>query len=176
MACLKKKFWVTAASSLNDVSKIVEDSTPVSKVNKAVITGTEKGEVLVPFFDWQGFFTGLGWKKISQISSYSHFTFTLNDNMGSVKCSNGIDDEGSNFLIGMLPSENEFPTQIYPEGLTQARKKYLFEKIREYCSPETADLLCPLPTETVSEHGDEDEPLAGPSEPPQKKKRGRPKK
>lgn len=37
------------------------------------------------------------------------------------------------------------PAKIVPDGLTDARKKYLFQHIRQYCTPETKDLLCPCP-------------------------------
>nr|CAD7457150.1 unnamed protein product [Timema tahoe] len=53
--------------------------------------------------------------------------------------------------------EDTAPQQILPEDLTLERKKYLYDKIREFGSPETADVVCPRPPESSD---DEDDPEA----------------
>jgi len=40
---------------------------------------------------------------------------------------------------------NDMPDTITPVGLTQARKEYLYSKIRQYVSDEVKDKLCPKP-------------------------------
>nr|CAD7406128.1 unnamed protein product [Timema poppensis] len=44
--------------------------------------------------------------------------------------------------------EDTAPQQIFHEGLTLKRKKYLYDEIRAFCSPETADIVCPRPPES----------------------------
>jgi hypothetical protein len=39
------------------------------------------------------------------------------------------------------------PKEIVPSGLDEARRKYLFKEIREFCTPGTRDLVCPEPPE-----------------------------
>jgi len=39
-------------------------------------------------------------------------------------------------------------TEIVPEGLDHKRQAYLFKEIREFCTPETRDLVCPSPEPT----------------------------
>jgi hypothetical protein len=45
-----------------------------------------------------------------------------------------------------IPSPSTLPEQIFPKGLPLQRQWYLYDKIREYCSPETKDITCPLPS------------------------------
>ena len=40
----------------------------------------------------------------------------------------------------------DFPELVHPSGLSDARQWYLFQKIRDFCSDETKDIVCPLPT------------------------------
>ena len=40
---------------------------------------------------------------------------------------------------------HDFPDEIQPRGLSLERQWYLYDKIREYCSHETRDLVCPHP-------------------------------
>lgn len=42
-----------------------------------------------------------------------------------------------------------FPSEISPEGLSLQRRRYLAKEIREFCSPDTRDLVCPIPEGTV---------------------------
>ena len=44
------------------------------------------------------------------------------------------------------PSATELPRIVEPKGLTAARQWYLYEKIRLYCSKQSQDITCPLPS------------------------------
>ena len=44
------------------------------------------------------------------------------------------------------PSMEDFPELVLPSDLSDARQWYLFQKIREFCSEETKDIVCPLPS------------------------------
>jgi len=50
---LKAKFRRTEVSSVPELAKCIEDSTPVSKLNRAVIVGSEHGEIFISTYDWQ---------------------------------------------------------------------------------------------------------------------------
>jgi len=39
----------------------------------------------------------------------------------------------------------DLPEALTPTGLSTDRKKYLYEKIRDYCPDSSKDILCPLP-------------------------------
>ena len=44
-----------------------------------------------------------------------------------------------------FPPIGELPQKILPKGLSDVRKKYLFEKIRKFCSYESRDMVAPNP-------------------------------
>ena len=46
------------------------------------------------------------------------------------------------------PFPDQLPEVIQPEGLSLERKKYLYEKIREYVRPDCSNLVCPDPNYT----------------------------
>lgn len=71
-----------------------------------------------------------------------------------MSCKTALDD------IGVLHTVFEAeplgsPQLIKPDGLSDARKKYLFEKIRQYCKEECKDLLCPEVYTVTSEEQEE---------------------
>lgn len=148
---LKRKFRCSYTSSLADLVEVVNTSTPASKVNFAVLTGTEDSQVLVKVHDWQAFFTQQSWLKLLNITRYSHFEFS-HEWKGEVKCR--ITGDPNAFLNTISKSKQVygFPVEIIPEGLSEARKKYLFENIRPYCKQETKDLLCPKPITTDNDN------------------------
>ena len=45
----------------------------------------------------------------------------------------------------ILPSSSTLPNEINPDGLTAERKNYLYHEIRQFCKPETEDLVAPAP-------------------------------
>ena len=47
----KQYFRKSKASNLAEVADIVRESTPRSKLNKAVITGSQSGQMFVPIYD-----------------------------------------------------------------------------------------------------------------------------
>ncbi|KAG8257715.1 54S ribosomal protein L4, mitochondrial [Homalodisca vitripennis] len=77
----------------------------------------------------------------------------------------------------MFPTEDGphgFPQEITPEGMTRARKEYLYKNIRQYCKDEFKDVLCPCPEPNAEESTgavdpDDDGPEAVPG--PSKKRR-----
>jgi hypothetical protein len=50
------------------------------------------------------------------------------------------------------------PVELTPSGLDSKRQAYLYKEIREFCTPETRDLVCPPPTEVQDYEGGAGEP------------------
>ena len=81
---LKRRFRRTAVSCLDDLSKVVESSTPVKKVNTAQVVADESGvNINVPSYDWQKFLTS-HFKPFVGIKKVGHFRFS-SDMQGKVE-------------------------------------------------------------------------------------------
>lgn len=145
----KKKFRLSKASCLQQVEKIVEDSTNIG-LNRPIRTGSESGEVIVPIYDWLSFFKQNNWKAVKDITKVSHFEFksvvegVSEKGVVYTKTALGATETRTVLTLNVEPTE-DFPTVVAPEGLSYNRKKYLFNKIREYCEDEWKDTLCPDP-------------------------------
>lgn len=152
----KMLFRITEAYTIEDVANIVQMS---SVVNKPVITANEKEELKIDFWKWTDFFfETLNWTKIPLITSYSHFEFNRKK-PGVVTCFKSLEDEGIEFKIGFLDDKKNLSITDdqfadLSSGLTEERKEYLFKNIREFCSDESKDILCPRPAKmTESKRG-----------------------
>ncbi|KAG8270566.1 hypothetical protein J6590_083241 [Homalodisca vitripennis] len=172
----KKTFRNTYVSSMSDLVDCVKKSTPTTHVNSGVVVGNEKGEVAVPVYDWLSFLQKSGANKVPHVTQYNHFEFN-SLYKGKVHCK--IDIDGNEFIHKMFPTEDGphgFPQEITPEGMTRARKEYLYKNIRQYCKDEFKDVLCPCPEPNAEESTgavdpDDDGPEAVPG--PSKKRRKR---
>lgn len=171
---IKKKVRVDKASCLADVVKIVNDSTPVSKVNQSILTGDEQGQVHVPLHDWLGYFAKKKWKPIKNITTYNHFEFNSDlSDKGKVTCQNIFDGPKTKVdITSDIDPPNDFPPSIVPEGLSWKRKKYLFEKIRPFCAEDHRDLLCADPGPEPNPIVDSEEEVPTPK--PNKKRKKEP--
>ena len=67
----KQKYRRTLVSGLDDIVKVVADSTP-SGVNIPQLVGDEQGSVFVPQFDWGDFLQAF-FKPLAGIKSFQHF-------------------------------------------------------------------------------------------------------
>ena len=98
--------------------------------------------------EWDSFFPKL-FKRIPQITKYQHFRFSA-DAPGSVFYRESWNSEES--AISILKrgitldkvKKARIPRIIQPAGLTE-RKKYLYEQIRQFVTPEYQDITCPQP-------------------------------
>jgi hypothetical protein len=154
---IKKVLRHTPASSINDLVNIINKS---SITNYAVPTGDEKGQVFVTVYDWTGFFNTKLLKVVPNITKYSHFNFDSSW-MGVVNCQEEIcsnDEDVKHVLFSPRTfKKSDHVNEMIPEGLTDERQQYLFEKIRPFCPDETKDVLCPEPLKSLLK---EDEPKA----------------
>lgn len=183
----KQKFRRSTAYLMQHVADIVENSTPKSKVNQSIMVSDERGRQLsFPFKKWTSYFKSLRWKRIPHLTSYYHFKFS-NDKPGIISCRKRLDDIPVDVEIGHIIPPNVTLEEDVSVGLPEARQRYLFSNLREYCKEEYRDVLCP-PIEEVSNGNGVDDPnptQGGPStgepstakvgnDPP--RKRGRPRK
>ncbi|MEQ2184874.1 hypothetical protein GOODEAATRI_012476, partial [Goodea atripinnis] len=63
---------ISLPSTLADIAKVVENSSPESRLNIPQLVGLEDGTVLVNTFDWQAHLSPY-FRKLPQIKSYQHF-------------------------------------------------------------------------------------------------------
>lgn len=180
---LKKKFRKSKVSSLSQLEEVIQSSTP-SGLNQTVKTGTVKGDVLVPLYDWMTYFHVKGWKVCNRITKYLHFYFHSNDK-GIVEtklCLEGATVK--NRITFQTDAIGDSPKVIEPVMMTKKRKQYLYDKIRPYCEENFKDVLCPHPgnadeeTEQPGEttaNVDEPTPQPSPKTPKPKKDQENPK-
>ena len=141
---LKREFRRTKVGCLDDIVWVVEKS---AKVNHVQLVGTQDGQVLVPTYDWSEFFSShFRQTALKGIKSLHHLRFS-HTHTGSVFVKESVSSPER--AIKMLrsdswsPSKDTLPPVIPPQGLSQERKQYLFEKIREFCPEGCKDLVCP---------------------------------
>lgn len=142
-ALLKRTLRRTKISCLDNIVKAFERS---AKVNHAQLVGSQDGQVIVPTYDWGSFlaphFIADPFRGIKKMH-YLRFT-------AGGKCYvRGTSDEKER-VIKILrntlwqPSLTALPPEIIPDGLSTERRWCLY-KIREFCTPETRDTICPIP-------------------------------
>ena len=173
---IKQRFRHTRVDCIDDLARLVERS---SNVNIAQPVGNQlTGERIVPLFNWHNYLQAK-FRKLSHIKQIHKFVFS-SDCPGTVKISEFSNTDESTITLlrdaTWSPSPAELPQLLYPSGLSNERQWYLYEKIRDFCSDDTKDIVCPLPCMPRSSAT----PLPSPSrptisfsgeEPPTKKQR-----
>ena len=141
---LKQKFRKTSVSCLKDIQDVVNTS---AVVNTSQLVGDQSGHVIVPTFDWASYL-GERFKRIPAIKAQHHF-YCSQIKPGAVAVKQFVDFIDLVHAIQLdknwIPRASDLPPLVVPKGLTLERKRYLYQKIREYCSPDTKDLVCPYP-------------------------------
>ena len=160
---LKKKFRMTKVDCLSDIATVVSQS---ATMNHPQLVGDQSGNVIVPTYDWITFFEDRTVKTaLKGIKSYSHFRFSSKE-LGTVNVckSSVVNDRHSPERKIMLlkdvswrPKESGLPSVVIPEGLSLTRQWYLYNKIREFCSLEVKDLVCPMPRKRLLSSDEEEE-------------------
>jgi hypothetical protein len=142
----KQAYRRTRIGCLDDIVRVVESS---ATVNHAQLVGTQDGKVVVPTYDWASFFDEpFRQRALKGIKSMHHLTFT-HSKPGYVIVKDSVDSLEREIKIVQdeewTPSPTNLPPIIQPPGLSQERRQYLFDKIREFCPDECKDLVCPNP-------------------------------
>ena len=144
----KQAYRRTEIGCLEDIVNVVESS---AVVNHAQLVGTQDGQVLVPTYDWAQFFdTRFKQTALKGIKAMHHLTFSrLKPGVVTVKDSVTSPERDITLLLdkNWKPTATDLPPIIPPQGLSQERQQYLYDKIREFCPPECQDLMCPRPTQ-----------------------------
>ena len=141
---VKKAYRHTAVSSLPDMEKVVSNSS-ISGKNIPQPTVDSNGKRHVVWYNWSDYLSQF-FSSIRGISQYHHFQFVSTrkgmvyvkeHSLGIEKAIEICDTVSSIDVSGM-------PEIIYPSGMSRDRRKYLYEKIRPFCSSvEAAELTCP---------------------------------
>ena len=160
---IKRKFRQTDVSSLDDLARVVEES---AACNICQLVGAQDGSTIVFYRYWAGFLSS-HFRHLDGIKQYHHFRFEWNHpGVVFLKKIATADEEERCLLRGVWsPYARDKPPPTPPPGLSLERKKYLFDKIREYCREDTRDLVCPQPDSPLCCSPDRD------CEPPVKKSR-----
>ena len=149
---IKRKFRKTDVSSLDDLAHVVEES---AACNICQLVGAQDGSTIVPSRDWAKFLSS-HFRRLDGIKQYQHFRFER-DHPGVVflRKTATADEEERCLLCGVWsPSPVEKPPPITPAGLSLERRRYLYDKIREYCREDVRDLVCPDPNSPAHERPD----------------------
>ena len=138
----KQMYRRSKIGCLDDIARVIDES---AVVNHAQLVGTQDGTVIVPTYNWAEYFDAPYRKTaLKGIKSMHHLTFTrlcaiVKDSItGPEREINMVKD------CNWKPTATQLPPIIQPPGLSQERKQYLFEKIREFCPPHCHDLVCPV--------------------------------
>ena len=145
---VKKVTKRTFISSLTDIAKCVYPSAETALTNILVIEGLENGKLLVRYHHWKSFLLDI-FRPLPAIRKYHHFSFSTRLKIGEV-CLKEYDDIEELFFNILKHPENAlpvdlFPQPIFPTGMTDERKIYLYKEVRPYCRPGTEDLVAPNP-------------------------------
>ena len=85
-------------------------------------------------------------KKVIGIKKFHHFSFDSSQ-PGVVAVKEHSNSPEKVMELVKIPSNfTDYPNQISPKGLSVERQWYLYEKIRDFCSEDSRDATCPLPS------------------------------
>lgn len=145
---IKRLFRRTKVSCLKDISDVVENSTQQG-INIPQLVGDESGKVFIPVYDWVNFLLPV-YTKFVGLKKQHHFLFSA-DQPGCMRFKRYAESNEETYRLRKKEIVAGMPEIIQPDGLDAARKKYLYEQIREFCSDETKDLVCPCPVADAAE-------------------------
>ena len=131
---LKQRFRLTRVDCTDELTR--ERS---SNVNIAQPVGNQR---IVPLFDCHNYFE-------AKFRKLTHKFVFSSDCPGTVNISEFSNTNESTITLlhdaTWSPSPAELPQLLYPTGFSNERQWYLYEKIRDFCSDDTKDIVCPLP-------------------------------
>ena len=159
---LKRAFRRTRVGCLDDIVRVVEES---AEVNHTQLVGAQDGTVIVPTYDWAGYFDPFFKQNAFKGIKVMHHMRFSKQHFGKAFVKNSVDSQEREISLlrdlGWQPAIKELPPIVPPPGLSMERRKYLFEKIREFCPRDCQDIVCPEPVEDATpptpkrrKHGD----------------------
>ncbi|XP_041368037.1 uncharacterized protein LOC121382593 [Gigantopelta aegis] len=151
----KRLFKRTFVSSLAELQDVVNKSTEKG-INHTQLVGDQEGNVLVPIYDWTLFLADF-FRRFPGIKSHQHFFFSAKK-PGVIKYKPKSYDDWRAFTLKKTDAVPVgMPHVINPKGMDLARKAYLFKEIRDFCKDEIKDLVCPKPSEIITESDSEED-------------------
>ena len=142
---IKRRYRRTDVSSLIEIAQLVEESTTGGQ-NKAFVIGSEDPSKPFQYYDWAGFLSTF-FTHIPHITSYHNFLFSK-DHPSEVTVREFADTEEKKIVIlksGITIDKTALPSVLIPSGLSEQRKRYLFDEIRPFCDEKYQDVTCPEP-------------------------------
>ena len=110
---LKQRFRVSEVNCLDDLVNVVQSS---ATVNEAQLVGDQQGHIIVPSYDWVGFF-GSRVRRIPQLTRQHHFSFT-SEAPGTARIQEFSDSHTKEMVLTTDHElKCEFPETIIPSGL-----------------------------------------------------------
>ena len=144
---LKQCFRRTKIGDLDDIANCTSRS---SFVNVPQLIGSLDGTKFVPTYDWSTFFDDKTVKTaLKGITQLHHFRFSrFHPGKVFVKEISTSPEREINLLkdLSWRPPSQQLPSVVLPNGLSQERRQYLFDKIREFCPDDKKDIVCPNPS------------------------------
>ena len=116
--------------------------------NVSELAGSHNGEVYVKAFDWTKWLEKV-FKKMDNILTYQYFKLDSRE-PGVVQCFKTLTSDPVRKCLTKIDNPMKYlttttPDVITPEGLSDQRKAYLFNQIREFCKIGTEDYVAPDP-------------------------------
>lgn len=148
---VKKAYRSTSVSSLPDLEKTVSNSSIAGKNLPQVTVNATTGQRYVTWYDWSRFL-GSYFNAIPGILRYHHFRFdSKSPGVVFVKEYSSSPEEALTMCSDISTLDiSAMPEIIQPPGMTIQRQIYLYEKIRKFCSSDTAkELTCPQPQQRL---------------------------
>ncbi|RGB34582.1 hypothetical protein C1646_760374 [Rhizophagus diaphanus] len=118
--------FIVAVDNLDDLVEVVEKST-IGGFNKVQTIHDKNKNRVVHFYNWTEFLSKY-FKSIPNILQYHHFILHK-DNIGKVEVKKKIDENTQTINIMKSNKIIGFPQEIFPKGLSNERKWYLYEQI-----------------------------------------------
>ena len=127
---IKRKFRHTDVSSLDDLARVVNES---EACNLCQLVSTQDGTTIVPSRDWAGFLAS-HFRRLDGTKKYHHFCFEQDHPRVVFLKTPTAEEETRCLLWGVWsPSLVDKLPLVPATGLSLERRRYLFERIREYC-------------------------------------------
>ena len=109
--------------------------------------GDERGTVFVPTYDWQTFLIPFS-KPVKGIKQFHRVSFSHQAKGMMIATTHA---EGPRQILPVLVGDagvvpHAPPPQGQSPGLSAQRQWYLFQSIRDFCTKDTKNTMCPKPT------------------------------
>ena len=140
----KRLYRRTKVNTIADIASVVDNS---AQCNTSQVTCDEKGSIIAASYDWSTYLAP-HFKRILNIKKYHHFRLS-SETPGIVYLKLNADSNEEEVEIlknSWEPLPHDMPSRLQPKGLSDERQWYLFDQVRQFCSEDWKDLVCPRPT------------------------------